>query len=83
MAKYADLRGKGLLFLLCLWFLWFINFTSRMVFSPILPLIEDEFIANHAQASGIFVFLFAGYGVGVVIAGLFSGTFGYKKSIIY
>jgi MFS family permease len=53
-----------------------------MVFSPILPLVEDEFVVGHAQASGIFVFLFAGYGVGVIITGLFSGTFGYKKSII-
>ena len=82
MAKYTNLRGKALLFLLCLWFLWFINFTLRMVFSPILPLLEDEFIVSHAQASGIFVFLSVGYGVAVIISGLFSGTFGYKKSII-
>jgi NNP family nitrate/nitrite transporter-like MFS transporter len=83
MAKYTDLRGKALLFLLCLWFLWFINFSIRMVFSPILPLVEDEFIVSHAQASGIFVFLSAGYGIAVIISGLFSGTFGYKKSIIF
>jgi NNP family nitrate/nitrite transporter-like MFS transporter len=81
MAKYTDLRGKALLFLLCLWFLWFINFTIRMVFSPILPLVEDEFIVSHAQASGIFVFLSMGYGVAVIISGFFSGTFGYKRSI--
>ena len=83
MAKYTNLRGKALLFLLCLWFLWFINFTLRMVFSPILPLLEDEFIISHAQASGIFVFLSVGYGIAVIISGLFSGTFGYKKSIIF
>ncbi|MBA4417379.1 MAG: hypothetical protein C0392_05660 [Syntrophus sp. (in: bacteria)] len=82
MAKYTNLQGKALLFLLCLWFLWFINFTLRMVFSPILPLLEDEFIVNHAQASGIFVFLSVGYGIAVIISGLFSGRFGYKKSII-
>jgi len=83
MAKYTNLRGNALLFLLCLWFLWFINFTLRMVFSPILPILEDEFIVSHAQASGIFVFLSVGYGVAVIIAGLFSGTFGYKKSIVF
>ena len=82
MAKFTDLRGKALLFLLCLWFLWFINFSIRMVFSPILPIIEDEFIVNHAQASGIFVFLSTGYGVAVIIAGLFSGALGYKRSIL-
>jgi MFS family permease len=83
MARYTDLRGKALLFLLCLWFLWFTSFNVRMVFSPILPIIEDEFIVNHASASGIFVFLSIGYAVAVIIAGLFSGTFGYKRSIFF
>lgn len=83
MAKYNDLRGRALLFLLCLWFLWFINFTIRMVFAPILPIIEDEFLVNHARASGIFVFLSAGYSVAVMISGLFSGIFGFKRSIFF
>ncbi len=83
MAKYNDLRGRALLFLLCLWSLWFISFSLRMLFSPILPLLEDEYLVTHAQASGIFVFLSAGYGVSVMIAGLFSGGFGYKKTILF
>jgi MFS transporter, NNP family, nitrate/nitrite transporter len=82
MAKYARLRGKALLFLTCLWFLWFTNFTARMVFAPILPLVEDEFLVTHAQASAIFVFLSIGYAVAVLLSGLLSGTFGYKKSIL-
>jgi MFS family permease len=83
MAKYTELRGKALMFLLCLWFLWFFNFALRMVFAPILPLVEDEFVVNHAQASGIFLFLSTGYGIAVIISGFFSGTFGYKRSIIF
>ncbi len=83
MEKYAALRGKAILFLLCLWFLWFINFSLRVMFAPILPLVEDEFIISHARASGIFTFLSAGYGVAVIISGLFSGRFGYKRSIIF
>jgi NNP family nitrate/nitrite transporter-like MFS transporter len=54
-----------------------------MVFSPILPIIEDEFLVNHARASSIFIFLSAGYAAGVVVSGLFSGRIGYKKSIIF
>lgn len=50
--------------------------------SPILPVIEDEFIINHARASSIFIFLSAGYGVAVIVSGLFSGRFGYKKTIV-
>ncbi|HOE15945.1 MAG TPA: MFS transporter [Syntrophorhabdaceae bacterium] len=83
MAKYNDLRGKALLFLMCLWFLWFINFNIRMIFSPILPIVEDEFAINHAQASGIFAFLSVGYSIAVLVCGLFSGTFGYKRSIFF
>jgi NNP family nitrate/nitrite transporter-like MFS transporter len=82
MKRYSKLRGRGLLFLLFLWFIWFTNFTIRIVFAPILPLVEDEFMVNHAQASSIFIFLSAGYGVAVIVSGLFSGKFGYKKSII-
>jgi NNP family nitrate/nitrite transporter-like MFS transporter len=83
MARYSNLRGRALSFLLFLWFIWFVNFTIRIVFAPILPLVEDEFMVNHAQASSIFIFLSAGYGVAVIVSGLFSGKFGYKKSIIF
>jgi len=82
MARFSNLRGRALSFLLFLWFIWFVNFTIRIVFAPILPLVEDEFMVNHAQASSIFIFLSAGYGVAVIVSGLFSGKFGYKKSII-
>jgi NNP family nitrate/nitrite transporter-like MFS transporter len=82
MERYSNFRGQALLFLFFLWFIWFINFSVRMVFSPILPIIEDEFLINHARASSIFIFLSAGYALGVVVSGLFSGKVGYKKSIV-
>lgn len=82
MEHYLSLRGKGLLLLSFLWFLWFTNIISRIFFAPILPLVEDEFMINHARASSLFVFSAAGYGVSLLIAGLFSGKFGYKKSIV-
>jgi len=81
MERYSNLRGKALLFLFFLWFLWFLNFITRIVLSPILPLIEDEFTINHAQASSIFIFLSTGYSAAVIVAGFFSGKLGYKKSI--
>ncbi|MGD9577963.1 MAG: MFS transporter [Syntrophorhabdus sp.] len=83
MERYSNFRGQALLFLFFLWFIWFINFSVRMVFSPILPIIEDEFLINHARASSIFIFLSAGYALGVIVSGLFSGKIGYKKSIIF
>ncbi len=81
--RYSNLWGRALLFLMFLWLLWFLNFSVRIVLSPILPVIEDEFLVSHARASGIFVFLSIGYGVSVIISGFLSGRFGYKKSIIF
>ena len=82
MERYSNLRGRGLLFLLFLWFLWFTNFSLRIVFSPILPIIEDEFMVKHAQASSIFIFLSAGYSFAMIVSGFFSSKLGYKKSIV-
>lgn len=83
MERYSNFRGQALFFLFFLWFIWFANFLLRIVFSPILPIIEDEFMVNHARASSIFIFLSAGYGVAVIVSGLFSGKLGYKKSIVF
>ncbi len=83
MNRYANLRGKALLFLLFLWFIWFVNFTIRIIFAPILPLIEDEFAVSHSQATGIFLFLSVGYSIAMIVSGLLSGRLGYKKSITF
>jgi MFS transporter, NNP family, nitrate/nitrite transporter len=82
MEHGGDLRGKNLFFLLFLWSLWFGNYTVRMVFSPILPLLEDEFLVNHARASGLFVFLAVGYALSMFLAGTYGGRFGHKRSIL-
>ena len=52
------------------------------MFAPVLPLIEDEYLISHARASSIFIFQAIGYGTSMFFSGLFSGLFGYKKSII-
>jgi NNP family nitrate/nitrite transporter-like MFS transporter len=36
---------------------------------------------NHARASSLFIFLSTGYGAAVIVAGFFSGKFGYRRSI--
>jgi NNP family nitrate/nitrite transporter-like MFS transporter len=79
--RHSELKGKALLFLLFLWILWFLNVSARTIFSPILPLIEDEFMIRHARASSIFIFQSMGYASSVCFAGFYSGRFGYKRSI--
>jgi MFS family permease len=64
-----------------MWFLWFMNFSSRTIFSPILPLIEDTFAVTHARASSIFIFISIGYGFAVFLAGVFARLLGARKCI--
>lgn len=83
MERHSDLKGKALLFLLFLWILWFLNMSARIIYSPILPLIEDEFMVRHARASSILIFLSMGYAISVYFAGFYSGRFGYKRAILF
>ena len=82
MEHHTELKGRALLFLLFLWFLWFTNLGVRIIFSPILPLVEDEFAVSHALAGSIFLFQSIGYGLSMFFSGFYSGRLGYKKSII-
>jgi MFS family permease len=81
MTAYHGLEGKGFYFILFLWFLWFMNFNVRTIFSPIMPLLEDEFLVNHARAGGVFIFQSVGYGLSLFFSGFFCGRIGYRRSI--
>ncbi len=81
MKHHTELKGQALLFLLFLWFLWFNNLGVRLIFSPILPLVEDEFAVSHARAGSIFIFQSIGYGLSMFFSGFYSGRMGYKKAI--
>jgi len=81
-ARYSAIKGKALFLLLFLWFLWFMNFSVRTIFSPLMPLIEDEFAIHHARASSLFVFNAVGYGTALFLTGIFAGRYGYKRSIL-
>jgi MFS transporter, NNP family, nitrate/nitrite transporter len=82
MRRYSVLRGEAWGFLLLLWSLWFFSFSGRIIFSPILPLIEDEFVITHAKASSIFIFQSMGYTVAMILSGFYAGRIGFKRSIL-
>ena len=83
MRRYSELKGEALGFLFLLWSLWFFNFSGRIIFSPILPLIEDEFMVTHARATSIFIFQSIGYAFAMILSGFYSGRVGFKKSIVF
>jgi len=69
----------GLLFLTGLFFL---NFTSRVIFSPLLPVIEQEMGIDHAQSGSFFLFISAGYFLSILSSGFVSAKINHKRTIV-
>ena len=82
MEKFESLKGRALFFICLAWLLWFLNFTSRTAFAPILPLLEDEFGVTHAGAAAIFTFISFGYGFSLFFSGVFATFLGFRKSVV-
>jgi NNP family nitrate/nitrite transporter-like MFS transporter len=72
---------KILILLLC-WSLWYLSFTTRVILSPLLPVIEDEFAIGHALAGGLYFYQALGYTAALFFAGWLASRIGYKWSIV-
>lgn len=70
---------SGLLFLAGLFFL---NFTARVIFSPLLPLIEGEYGLDHASAGSFFLLISVGYFFSILSSGFVSARITHKKTIV-
>ena len=71
-----------LLPLFVFWGLWFLGFSTRTAFSPILPLIEDHFGLSHGEAGSLFTSLSFGYSLSLLATGRFGARWGYKKTLV-
>jgi len=69
-------------FLLIFWSLWFLNHSSRTVFSPLLPIIEEELTLTYAMAGSLFIFSSVGYTIALILGGSLSPRAGYKRTIV-
>jgi NNP family nitrate/nitrite transporter-like MFS transporter len=72
-----------ILLLLVFWGLWFLNASSRVVLSPLLPIIEDELVITHALAGSLFFYMSVGLTISVFMSGWVAKHIGYKRSILY
>jgi NNP family nitrate/nitrite transporter-like MFS transporter len=63
------------------WCLWYLNFSTRTIFSPILPLIEDSLLLSHGKASGLFISLSVGYSLSLLATGRLTLAWGYRKTV--
>jgi len=73
--------GMALCGLFLLAGLFFLNFTARVIFSPLLPILEDEFGIDHAAAGSFFLLISAGYFLSILASGFISSRFNHKKTI--
>lgn len=67
--------------LLLFWSLWFLNFSTRTVLSPLLPIFEKNLDISNALAGSTFLFLALGYTSSLLVAGWLTPRVGFKRSI--
>lgn len=68
--------------LLLFWTLWYLNFSARSILSPIMPLIEDNFLISHPMAGVLFFSFWVGNTISIFNSGFISLKIGYKRSIL-
>ena len=72
-----------LLPLLLLTFIFYMNFVSRVIMAPLLPIVESELGLGHGQAGSLFFFVAFGYGVGLLGSGAVSHFLTHRLTITF
>jgi MFS transporter, NNP family, nitrate/nitrite transporter len=62
--------------------LFFLNFISRIILSPLLPTMEKELAISHSQAGFFFFLTSGGYVVGLLLSGLLTSRSTHRLAII-
>ncbi len=68
-------------FLILLVLIFFINFTARVIFSPLMPTIETDLGLNHSEAGLVFLLISFGYFIGMLGSGFVSAILTHKTTI--
>jgi len=61
--------------------LFFLNFASRIILSPLLPTIEKELVISHSQAGFFFFLSSGGYLVGLLASGVLTSRSSHRLAI--
>ena len=62
--------------------LFFINFLSRIILSPLMPTMEKDLKIGHDQAGSLFFFVSLGYCFGMLTSGFISSRLMHRRTII-
>jgi len=64
-------------------FIFYLNFVSRVIMAPLLPVVESELGLGHGQAGSLFFFMAFGYGVGLLGSGMVSHLLTHRLTITF
>ena len=78
--SFGELRSQ-LPVLLLLVLIFFVNFTARIIFSPLMPTIEADLSLTHSDAGLLFLLISFGYFIGMLGSGFLSAAVTHKKTI--
>ncbi len=62
--------------------IFFINFLSRVIFSPLMPTIEQDLKIGHDEAGTFFFLITLGYCIGLLISGVVSSRLRHRGAIL-
>jgi len=62
--------------------IFFLSFVSRVIFSPLMPTIENEMGINHVQAGSLFLMLSIGFFASMAGSGLVSSRLTHRDTIV-
>ncbi len=62
--------------------IFLLNFTSRIIFAPLLPFIEQDLHLNHTEAGSFFFIISMGYCLSILTSGFFSARLSHKGAIV-
>ena len=61
--------------------IFYLNFVSRIIMAPLLPIVEVELGLSHGQAGSLFFFMASGYGIGLLGSGFISHLLTHRLTI--
>jgi NNP family nitrate/nitrite transporter-like MFS transporter len=62
--------------------IFFLNFISRIVLSPLLPTVEKDLKIGHDEAGSLFFMISLGYFIGLLFSGFISSRLTHRKTIL-
>jgi len=62
--------------------IFYLNFTARIIFSPLMPTVEKDLQIGHGEAGSLFFLISLGYFVSLIGSGFLSERLGHRKTII-